>query len=199
MDNEIKFKLFVDLDGTAAEFKNVSQIEQLYEPGYFYNLKPNMNVINAVKEIIKNRKSCVEVYILSAYLSDSKYALDEKKMWCDKYFPEIDDEHRLFPTCGEDKTQYIAKKFGEINEQYFLLDDYSKNLHSWEPPARGIKIMNGINGTQGTWQGNSLSLERESEDLARCIGEIMFKVSTYHDLGSNNEVENVEMRRGNGR
>ena len=199
MDNEIKFKLFVDLDGTAAEFKNVSQIEQLYEPGYFYNLKPNMNVINAVKEIIKNRKSCVEVYILSAYLSDSKYALDEKKMWCDKYFPEIDDEHRLFPTCGEDKTQYIAKKFGKINEQYFLLDDYSKNLHSWEPPARGIKIMNGINGTQGTWQGNSLSLERESEDLARCIGEIMFKVSTYHDLGSNNEVENVEMRRGNGR
>ena len=199
MDNEIKFKLFVDLDGTAAEFKNVSQIEQLYEPGYFYNLKPNMNVINAVKEIIKNRKSCVEVYILSAYLSDSKYALDEKKMWCDKYFPEIDDEHRLFPTCGEDKTQYISKKFGEINEQYFLLDDYSKNLHSWEPPARGIKIMNGINGTQGTWQGNSLSLERESEDLARCIGEIMFKVSTYHDLGSNNEVENVEVRRGNGR
>lgn len=199
MDNEIKFKLFVDLDGTAAEFKNVSQIEQLYEPGYFYNLKPNMNVINAVKEIIKNRKSCVEVYILSAYLSDSKYALDEKKMWCDKYFPEIDDEHRLFPTCGEDKTQYIAKKFGEINEQYFLLDDYSKNLHSWEPPACGIKIMNGINGTQGTWQGNSLSLERESEDLARCIGEIMFKVSTYHDLGSNNEVENVEVRRGNGR
>ena len=193
-----KFKLFVDLDGTAAEFKVVDILEKLYEPGYFYNLKPNMNVVEAVKSLVKDN-SDIEVYILSAYLSDSKYALDEKMLWCDRYLPEIDNEHRLFPTCGEDKTLFIFQHFGEINETYYLLDDYSKNLHSWEPPAIGIKIMNGINGTQGTWQGNSLNKERSADDLVQCIRNIMFKQEKYRDLGANNENKEQINRGGNGR
>lgn len=192
-----KFKLFVDLDGTAAEFKVVDTLETLYEPGYFYNLQPNLNVVDAVKKLINNPD--VEVFILSAYLSDSKYALNEKNLWCDRYFPEIDDKHRLFPTCGEDKTQFIEKSFGEINDKFFLLDDYSKNLHSWEPPAKGIKIMNGINGTQGTWKGSSLDLNRSASELSDCISQIMSGVSTFHDLGSNNKEKNQIHRGGNGR
>lgn len=69
-------RIFIDMDGTLAEFRNVDTLEKLYEPGYFLNLQPNSNVVNAVKLLIE--KADVEVYVLSAYLTDSAYALDEK-------------------------------------------------------------------------------------------------------------------------
>lgn len=36
-----KQRLFVDMDGTLAEFKPVDTLEVLYEKDYFLNLKPN--------------------------------------------------------------------------------------------------------------------------------------------------------------
>lgn len=95
-------RLFIDMDGTLATFNQIDKIESLYEEGYFYNLKPYENVIKAVKDIIKENKE-IDVYILSAYLSDSDYALKEKNAWLDKYLPEITKEKRLFLPCGENK------------------------------------------------------------------------------------------------
>lgn len=144
----IKKRLFVDMDGTLAEFKQIDTLEQLYEKGYFENLQPQMEVVNAVKKIIKENPD-IEVHILSAVLSDSPYALQEKNDWLDRYLPEIDAVHRLFPPCGSDKKEIIQ---GGITPNDFLLDDYTVNLNAWEPPARGIKLLNGINHTRGTWQ-----------------------------------------------
>lgn len=177
-------RLFVDMDGTLAEFKIVDTLETLFEQGYFYNLKPQVNVVNAVKKLIKNDPE-IEVFILSAYLSDSKYALDEKNLWLDRYLPEIDTEHRFFVNCGEDKKKYISLQSGDIDQNDYLLDDYSVNLHSWEPPARGIKLMNGINGNYGTWKNERLSFERSSDDLAACIRNIMLFDASYRDIGPN--------------
>ena len=73
-----KKRLFVDMDGTLAEFKVVDTLERLYEPHYFERLKPNESVVAAVKDIVNNHSE-IDVYILSAVLSDSKYALYEKK------------------------------------------------------------------------------------------------------------------------
>lgn len=144
----IKKRLFVDMDGTLAEFKQIDTLEQLYEKGYFENLQPQMEVVTAVKKIIKENPD-IEVHILSAVLSDSPYALQEKNDWLDRYLPEIDAVHRLFPPCGSDKKEIIQ---GGITLNDFLLDDYTVNLNAWEPPARGIKLLNGINHTRGTWQ-----------------------------------------------
>lgn len=161
-------RLFVDMDGTLAEFKAVDTLETLYEKDYFLNLKPNENVLGAIKQLIADNN--IDVYILSAYLSDSRYALDEKNAWLDKYLPELQQEKRLFVPCGTDKSVVVP---GHIRPNDYLLDDYTKNLSEWEPPARGIKLINGINHTNGTWQGDKIQFTHAPEELSRMISDVM--------------------------
>lgn len=159
------------MDGTLAEFRNVDTLETLYEKGYFLNLKPNENVIQAVKNIIAEDNG-IEVFIMSSVLTDSEFALDEKNAWVDKYLPEIDADHRIYPPCGEDKKEYIP---GQISGKDFLLDDYTKNLVLWELPGKGIKLLNGINDTHKTWQGAKIKHENSPESIASEIKNVMEK------------------------
>lgn len=162
-------RLFVDMDGTLAKYKSVDTIEILFEKGYFLNLEPQQNVVDAVKKIIREHPE-KQVYIMSSVLTDSKYAYQEKNEWLDKYLPEIDKEHRIFPPCGENKMEYVP---GGIRKSDYLLDDYTNNLALWEPPAKGIKLLNGINHTNGTWKGNMLRYDKEPEELAQDIMQVM--------------------------
>ncbi|CUQ82306.1 5' nucleotidase, NT5C type [Lachnospira eligens] len=161
-------RLFVDMDGTLAEFKTVDTLETLYEKDYFINLKPNENVLGAIKQLIADND--IDVYILSAYLTDSRYALEEKNAWLDKYLPELPQEKRLFVPCGTDKSVAVP---GLIRPDDYLLDDYTKNLSEWEPPARGIKLINGINHTNGTWQGDKIQFTHAPEELSSMISDVM--------------------------
>jgi len=166
-----KKRLYVDMDGTLAVFNNnIDKIERLYEKGYFLNLEPIYNVLNAIKEIKKNNFD-IEVNILSSVLSDSKYALKEKNEWLDKYLPEIDKDHRLFPPCGANKRKYVI---GGVSKNDYLLDDYTHNLSLWQPPGEGIKILNGINHTKKTWKNNCINFEKTSEKIAQDIKKIIY-------------------------
>lgn len=161
-------RLFVDMDGTLAEFKTVDTLETLYEKDYFIRLKVNENVLGAIKQLIADND--IDVYILSAYLTDSRYALEEKNAWLDKYLPELPQEKRLFVPCGTDKSVAVP---GLIRPDDYLLDDYTKNLSEWEPPARGIKLINGINHTNGTWQGDKIQFTHAPEELSSMISDVM--------------------------
>ena len=57
-------RIFVDMDGTLAEWKNVESENVLYEKGYYENLKPNENLLNAIKELIQKGEN---VFILSSF------------------------------------------------------------------------------------------------------------------------------------
>ena len=162
-------RLFVDMDGTLAVFTPVRELETLYEKGYFLDQAPHENVVAAIKEIIADY-SDVEVNILSAYLTDSPYALKEKNEWLDKYLPEINQANRVFVPCGSDKKDGIARG---IREDDFLLDDFTKNLHDWQPPARGIKLLNSINHSKGSWEHDRIRYDRDPTDLASGIVGIM--------------------------
>lgn len=157
------------MDGTLAEFKQVDTLEKLYEKGYFEKLQPQLAVVEAVRIIIRECSE-IEVHILSAVLSDSEYALREKNAWLDKYLPEIDASHRLFLPCGADKKEAIS---GGVTSDDFLLDDYTLNLNAWEPPARGIKLLNGINHTNGTWQKAKVAWNWIPETIAAEITEVI--------------------------
>ena len=163
-----KHRLYVDMDGTLAEFKSVTYEEQLFEKNYFSNLKPFKNVVGAIKKIISEDND-IEVYILSAYLTDSKYALNEKNMWLDRYLPEIDKEHRIFVPCGSDKKECIENLCADD----FLLDDYTVNLIQWDPPGSGIKLINDINHTHGTWDRDCVRYDRDQEQLASLISGVV--------------------------
>jgi len=170
-------RLFVDMDGTLAEFRTITKIEELYEKGYFENLTPLPNVIDAVKLISKNPD--VEVYILSSVLTDSAYALGEKNRWLDKHLPEIPRERRFFPSCGSSKRASI-----DLRGNDFLLDDYSRNLHDWEPPGIGIKLMNGINGRFGSWTKDRVDAGLSGKELAKDI---------LDDMGVSMMIKNIHL------
>lgn len=70
-------KLFVDFDGTIAEFKNVGA--DVYSAiGYSLGLKPYENVVSAIKYII--RKNLMEVYLVGAVLPFD-HVIREKDEW----------------------------------------------------------------------------------------------------------------------
>ena len=153
-------RLFVDMDGTLAKFKKVDELEELYEKGYFVKLMPQRNVVNAIREIVLMGRD-LDVFILSAFLSDSSYALEEKNEWIEKYLPEIDREHRLFIPCGLDKREFI----GNLSREDILLDDYTLNLNSWSVLGKGIKLVNDINDTHKSWDGPRINYLSPSEKI----------------------------------
>ena len=53
------------------------------------------------------------------------------------------------------------------------MDDYTKNLSEWEPPAKGIKLINGINHTNGTWQGDKIQFTHSPEEISNMISSVM--------------------------
>lgn len=177
-------RLFVDMDGTLAVFTPVDTLETLYEKGYFAKLEPHTEVLEGLKLFIKENPE-IEVNILSSVLDDSKYALEEKQEWLDRYLPEIDRRHRFFPACGEEKTSAISDG---VKSTDFLLDDYTKNLQEWEPPAIGIKLMNGINGTKGTWTGCKVNYDLPPRSFSLALyANIVFAISKLNLEG------NIEM------
>jgi len=164
-----KKRLFIDMDGTLAVFTPVDRLETLYQPGYFYDLKPITNVVQGVKEFIRSNPE-VDVYILSSVLSDSSYAVSEKNQWLDKYLPEIPETRRFFPPCGIPKRDAMPNG---ITGTDFLMDDFTKNLSEWQPPGVGIKLLNGINHTKGTWISSCITYEKPPEIIAAAIKSVM--------------------------
>lgn len=161
-----RLRLFVDMDGTLAEFRSVDTLETLYEKGYFAELRPQETVVEGIKTFM-NENQAAEVFILSSVLTDSPYAAAEKEAWLDRYLPEIDTQHRIFVPCGSPKSAFVPEG---IKKSDVLLDDYSQNLHEWK--GKGIKLMNGINGTRGSWQGARISADMTAAALCRELGKI---------------------------
>lgn len=157
-------RIFIDMDGTLAKWKNVINADELYEQGYYLNLEPNSKLIEEIKSLIWKGE---DIYILSSFLDGSKYALDEKNKWLDKYLPELDNARRIFVKYGDNKSDYI--KSGISNSDY-LLDDYTKNLIDWKiAGGTGIKYLNGINHTKGTWKGLILDGNNDYYSLNRLL------------------------------
>jgi 5'(3')-deoxyribonucleotidase/DNA-binding transcriptional MerR regulator len=169
VDRKTKGRLFVDMDGTLAEFKQISSMEMLYEKGYFRNLKPIQTVVDAIKHFMKEHPD-VEVKILSAVL-DSKHAETEKNQWLDQHLPEIKKADRIFTRYGEDKTSFIQ---GGVSSNDYLLDDYTKNLSTWkEFSGIGIKLLNGINNTNNSWDESRVRFNKDPKEIAHNLASII--------------------------
>lgn len=177
-DNE-KYRLFIDMDGTLAEWRNFKYeltsfedvqnvrnmiYQKLNVENYFYNLKPQENIVNAVRNIVQNHNDSIDIYILSASISD--VATNDKNRWLDRYLPEIDKEHRIFTKDGEDKRNFIT---GGVKENDYLLDDRTLNLMQWQQTGKGIKLLNGQNHTAKTWKGDMISYDNNPQVIAKKI------------------------------
>lgn len=176
-------RLFVDLDGTCAEWRNIELKVKSYEdkekvlkklselltsPGYFLSLLPYKNVCEAINNLAKTK----EVYILSCAIPKDGIPNpeSEKRAWIREYLPNIPEDHIIIVPDGEDKTKYIE---GGVRKGDVLLDDYSKNLREFEAAGgTPVKLLNDINESKGSFRGNAISKDsspKEIEDGLRSI------------------------------
>ena len=192
LTNKRKPILFVDMDGTLAEWRPIqiplqvpsSKIQEyihqnLYQKNYFNSLYPYKNMVKAIKQIIEDDK--MDVYILSCFLPDHQdypesSPLQDKKIWLKRQFGDLlNDDHCIFVPDGEPKIDHIPfpLQSGDI-----LLDDYTHNLHAWIQGApkgielKGIKAINPVNDTNGTFKGPRISILQSADQIQNFIYKV---------------------------
>ena len=158
-----KINVYVDMDGTVAEWDGSVYIEDIVKEGYFRNRPAMKNSVEAIRKMALNEK--FEVFILSAVFAYD-HIKEDKKNWLKEHMPEISDDHILFVPCGTSKSDAITVK----EDTDVLIDDFTQNLNSWH--GKAIKIYNGINGTKGSWTGYSVHSSMNSECLQKQLEAI---------------------------
>ena len=141
-----KKNLFIDMDGVLAEWREDQTAKDTYRKGYFENLRPYSNVVDAVRQIISLYPD-ISVYILSAVYPDNNHAISEKRCWLKKYLPEIANENIFFVDCGCRKSAICpGMSFDDV-----LLDDYNANLDDWKQHGgTAVKVYNEVNSPVST-------------------------------------------------
>ena len=204
MQIEKKPRLFVDMDGTLTEWRNIEIPMQLptdriqryinsvlYKEGYYRNLAPHKKMVEAIKQIIKENK--IDVYILSCYLPrhvdyPNSNPLNDKEEWLKQYFGNmIPDNHLIFVPDGEPKSSHI--RFLNPGPQDTLLDDYTKNLNDWVKNGyNAIKVINSVNDTNGSWKGDRVYVTDNPKSIAQTITNSVLSNKKEHTNTINTDI-----------
>ena len=87
--------LLIDMDNTIADFtggvnedeKVEFSPESMFEEGFFYNLKPVVGALGAIKKLIDS--DLFDVWICSIPVSGLHNSYSDKSAWIAKYFPKL--------------------------------------------------------------------------------------------------------------
>lgn len=159
-----KQRIFFDLDGVLAVWQDVPQ-ERLTQKGYFSSIPIQENVVAAFR--LLDQLPDIELYILSCVFQDN-HSESDKKVWVAKHL-NLPEGRQLYCPCGSRKENAL-KKIGGIRPSDVLIDDYTENLRYLT--GIPIKFYNGINGTNGTWQGIGVYFAMQPETMAKQIYEM---------------------------
>jgi len=149
-------KLFLDMDGTLAKFNSKKNALERFdkEKDFFTNLKPFVN-IDTINQLVEN--NIVEIFIISA--SPNEQADIDKLKWINTYLPKIKKQNICFCRIGQNKAKIIKDKLNiEIDNNCYLLDDYTKNLIEWNNcKGVGIKRLTSLaDNSRKIWKGLSI-------------------------------------------
>lgn len=163
--NEKNVTVYFDMDGVTARWEDAS-LEELFTPGFFLSRKPAVEVISAVERL--QQSGLCSIYILSSVVNEQ--AEMEKREWNQKYMGFIPEERQIYVPYGINKSNFLPQRW----DTDILVDDFSKNLHVWH--GVGVKLLNGINWSHGTWKGHVVNGTAPSDiiyqSLCGLIGEI---------------------------
>ena len=143
-------KVFLDLDGTLAKFNVRNALERFdKEVGFFAKLGAYKG-IEVVNELAKTN----QLFIISA--SPNEQADKDKMIWIQKYLPNVSIDNITLCRIGQNKAQIIEEKYSiKIDNNCYLLDDYTKNLNEWESfGGLGIKRLTSVaDNSRKLWKG----------------------------------------------
>lgn len=157
----MKKKLFLDMDGTIAKFNSKKNALARFdnEVGFFASLKPFAH-LDSIDYLIAN--NIVDVYVISA--SPNEQADKDKMTWLETHLPNLVKENICFCRIGQNKAKEIKEQLNiEIDNNCYLLDDYSKNLFEWNNyNGIGIKRLTSFaDNSRKLWKGLEIKDLRE--------------------------------------
>lgn len=127
MKNQIK--LFIDMDEVLCDFTNSEVFNgvkpfynppEMYEEGFFLNLKPTKGALVAIRKIMA--WGAYDVHILTQPVQTTHYSASEKVAWVAMWLPELLGKITL--------TQEKGLMSG--NERILIDDNESKWREPWE-------------------------------------------------------------------
>ena len=143
-------KIFLDMDGTIARFNVRNALTRFdNEIGFFAKLLAYKGIAQ-INEMAK----AGNIYIISA--SPNEQADRDKIKWLNQYLPALKIENVVLCRLGENKAEIIKSQLNiEIDNETYLLDDYTKNLIEWESAGGvGIKRITSVaDNSTGKWKG----------------------------------------------
>ncbi len=158
--------VYFDMDGVLARWN--TGIGDLHKPGYFLTPEVEPEVSKTIHEL---RRRGFKVSILSAVYTNG-YAAKEKKQWLIQN--GLGDIPRTFVPYGSNKAEAVRKNTEDI---CVLVDDFTKNLDAWNAAGfTGIKFLNGINNTKGTWTRQNkpcISASMNAKTMADAIVRVL--------------------------
>lgn len=166
--------IFIDMDGVLAEYRIDCTEELLAQQGYFANLKPLENMLDALNILVQNaRKNGYKVCVLTkVYPTMFKYSVEEKQEWRAKYMPYLcDNEFVIVDGEKEEKSEAIRNNLGiDIDENCVLIDDYNYNLYDWQTNGgTPIKFVNPINDKRKSFKGNRISYSMSPIEIVSAL------------------------------
>lgn len=150
-------KIYFDMDGVLADFDGQPNALKRFnvEKGFFQTLKPTCLATELNIWLGQSAELRERVYILSA--SPNLQADTDKWVWLNMYMPNLKAENIIIVRNDE---RVSERKAEHAHKNSILVDDYTKNLLTWESlGGKGVKCLNGRNGNGKTWKGETLKLE----------------------------------------
>lgn len=155
--------LFIDFNGTLAEFRCDDGPDKYAAKGYTATLLPQENVVEAVRYIIKNKLMNV---VFTGAVLPYEYCIEERYQWMKKYLPEVTEF--IFSDYGKSKLSAMIN-YG-IRKGDVLLDDYNVNLQEGiDHAVIPVKLVNQVNDMHHSWCGARVSAFTDPEILAMQI------------------------------
>lgn len=191
--------IYVDMDGTLFEWKEATEAE-LESYMYYERLRPSPEMRDFLKDLKQSRH--VNLFILSHCMNDAAMegkdgSLDSDRV-LSRLFPK---ENRIFLPYGKSKALEILRRTGRhrLCRDDILLDDHTANCEEWTSRGgRAVKVLNGINGKGGRWNGERMDLSgnlsfppgpcRTTEMPDECAEKLVYMIyrSAFDDVKKRN-------------